>query len=736
VQLTSFVGRAVQLRALESILIAEHDHPHLVTLTGAGGTGKTRLALEAAARLLGCSAFPDGVYFVALAALGDSALVAPTIAHALGVSEAAARPLDTAIIAHLRSRRILLILDNLEHLPSASLLVATLLEHCPRLRVLVTSRVPLHVYGEREVPVPPLSVADSRRLPALEHLANSEAVALFVARAADVAADFTLTQENAAAVAGICARLEGLPLALELAASRCKVLPPQAILARLDRRLALLAGGARTLPARHQTLRAAIAWSHDLLPQAEQILFRRLAIFTSGCTLAAAGAVCMAPDLLPSLDLDPLDGVGVLVDHSLLRRDPTQSAEAEPRFLMLETIREYALEHLAMQGEIEALGQQHARYYAGLAAQVAPHLSGRAAMPALQHLEREGDNLRGALEWLVAAGEAAAALRLAGALAPCWLAQGQYGEGRMRLAAVLALPGAAGQTAERASVLAHAGALAQKQGDLPAARALLEESLALWRLLGDQQGIARLLCELGDALFNLGQSQAAHALLDEGITLWRALDDQGGLAHAYYLLSYLLLAQGERAAARALLEESVRLQGTPDDHGRAREGVGLLGVIALEEGEYERARTLLSENYAGWQQAGDLWMVNLLRINLARLATAEGDPFAARELLAESTRYWRDTSVTGEIPELALQAWAWLAAVQGEGRRALRLLGAAGVLGVTTPGHGQMPAACERALEHACRDLSTAERAYTMAEGRGMALAAAFAFALEEASPP
>jgi transcriptional regulator with XRE-family HTH domain len=334
VQMTSFIGRDEQLAQLQGLLATAASAPHLVTLTGAGGCGKTRLALEVAAGLLGSGGFPDGIFFAGLASLGDPELVLSTVAHTIGVAEVAGRSPLGSLAEYLRSKALLLVLDNMEHLLAAAAGVATLLESCPRLRVLATSRVPLHIYGEREVSVPPLQTPALDQLPPLDQLATYDAVRLFVARAGDVAADFVLTEVTAAPVAAICVRLDGLPLALELAASRCKVLPPRELLARLEQRLPLLVGGARNLPARHQTLRAAIAWSYGLLGAQEQALFRRLCIFAGGCTLAAAEAVCRAPDVGPAVrldvGLDVLEGVATLLDHSLLQRPTARHAGSEP----------------------------------------------------------------------------------------------------------------------------------------------------------------------------------------------------------------------------------------------------------------------------------------------------------------------------------------------------------------------------------------------------------------------
>jgi non-specific serine/threonine protein kinase len=735
VQLTSFVGRDTALRALQDLLITDSTSPHLITLTGAGGSGKTRLALEVAAILLQRPIFTDGIFYVGLGSLSDPELVIPAAARTLGLAEMAGRTPLAALVDHVRARRLLLVLDNMEHLRGATPGIAALLESCPHLRVLATSRVPLHIYGERDVPVPPLPAPDPGRLPALEQLAAYDAVRLFVARARDVAADFALTRHNAAAVAAICAQLEGLPLALELAASRCKVLSPQAIMARLDRRLPLLVNAAPTLPARHRTLRAAIAWSYDLLGAQEQALFRRLAIFAGGCSLSAVEALGRGSHLLPSLELETLEGVTILVDHSLLHPDPACQDDAEPRFLMLETVREYALEQLVAAGEREALQQQHADYYGAIAGEAAPHLADGGATGWLERLEREHDNLRTALAWLLAQGEADQSLRLAIALTPFWSAQGHFGEGRTWVAAVVSLPGSASHPTERAILLEQAADFAHRQRDLAPARSLLEESLALWRAVGDRRGIARAQCALADAIFNLGDPGTARVLFEESLALWRELGEKRELARTLYLFAFLPLCEEDRATARALAEESLHLARAVDDRALTAGGLAFLGWMSLEDGATDAARALYTESQALRQEVGDRWFINLHRVNLAQLAIVEGEYAAARDLLAESLPFWRDAGVIGEIPALALRTCAWLAAAQGQGTRALRLLAAVGTLGVMTPGHDDLWPAFATALERACRDLGAEEQSVAQAEGRALSLEEAIAYALDDRWP-
>jgi predicted ATPase len=462
---TPTLGREQELSELKTLLAKAEVH--LVTLTGPGGTGKSRLGLQAATDLL--NHFSGGVYVTFLAPIREPELVVSTIAQTLGVREEGNQDLLESLKKHLHDRQMLLLLDNFEQVMEAGALVADLLESCPRLKVLATSREALHVRGEQAFAVPPLAlppVVDGQRLmvdgPAGSRTGRSPsgpstinyqpstlmqypAVALFVRQAQAARRDFMLTDENARAVAMICSHLDGLPLAIELAAARIKLLPPQAMLGRLENRLKLLTGGSRDLPERHQTLRAAIEWSYDLLDEGEKTLFRRLAVFLRRWTLEAADAICNAAGDLP---VDVLDGLGSLVDKSLVR--PAALDEEEPRFWMLQTLREYGLEQLAAGGELEATQRAHAEFYLAMAEEAAPKLVGAEQALWLSRLESEYDNCRAALDWSLRAGEAETGLRLGGALWRFWSMWGNVREGYDRLKAVLAMPGASPRTvAER-----------------------------------------------------------------------------------------------------------------------------------------------------------------------------------------------------------------------------------------------------------------------------------------------
>ena len=476
-QRNTLVGRERELEAAKKLLM--QDDIRLITLTGPGGTGKTRLAVQLAEDV--AEQFAGGVWFAGLASILDSGLVVSAIAQALEVRASGNRPLVEDIKEHLRlSPRALLVLDNFEHVLAAAPVVTELLGASRELKILVTSRAALHLYGEQELQVPPLALPDPRSLCPVELLSEYPAVALFVQRARAVKPDFTLGEENAAAVVEICARLDGLPLAIELAAARVKVLTPAAILGRLESRLRLLTGGARDLPERQQTLRRAMDWSHELLTGEEQKLFRRLAVFVGGFTLEAAEAVANAGE---DLDLDVFDGVASLVDKSLLQQ--TGESAGEARFGMLETIREYGLERLAASGEEAATRRAHAAYFLVMAEDGAPHMAGGAEQA--QWLERffsEHDNIRAALGWLTRTGNADWGLRLALALSQFWLEHAHPTEGREWIAALLKLPGGSAPMRMRALVVAIA--LCNRQGDFASAIELTRECLALAREQGDR----------------------------------------------------------------------------------------------------------------------------------------------------------------------------------------------------------------------------------------------------------
>jgi predicted ATPase/class 3 adenylate cyclase/Tfp pilus assembly protein PilF len=647
-QLTPFIGR----EALVAEICGRLDQPgvRLLTLTGPGGAGKTRLALHVATELV--EAYADGVWFVPLATVASATLVAATIAGALGIRETAAGSIEATLHAYLRPRRLLLVLDNFEHVVDASPLIADLLAHCPDIQVLATSRAPLHISGEHELPIPSLELPPPTGALRLDDAMASEAVRLFVDRARAVQNHFELTEENAETIVAICRRLDGLPLAIELAASRVRLLPPKAILARLDSRLTLLTGGGRDRPERQQTLRGAIAWSHDLLDRSEQTLFRRLAVFAGGWSFEAAEAVV-------SIGTDPplsvFDGLDALHNASLVRLQESINRDeaADPRFAMLQTINEFATEQLVASGELAQVKENHAAWFVDLAIAAEPQLPGPSAVSWLDRLETDHDNLRAALDWLGGQGDGERAVTLAAALWRFWWLRGHISEGRTRLESALTADGST-VAAARATALDGAGVLAETQGDYDRAEALHREALALSRERDDTTGIARALGNLGIVAFDRSDDDQATALLEESLALAREIGDQLLVATALNDLGAVAYERGDFDRAEPLYQESLNLRRKAGSGSEIARALNNLGGVSFARGDFDRACQLFAESLSLYRDAGDRWGAAGALLGLAVANHRQGDAPHAVALLEESL------SLFGEVGDRRSAALAAL----------------------------------------------------------------------------
>jgi len=670
VQLTTLVGREHKIAAVCALL--REARARLVTLTGPGGTGKTRLALQVAAEIV--EVFPDGVYFVDLAPLGDPALVLPTIARALGVVEHGGQPLADALRERLAGTRTLLLLDNLEQVVEVGPEIVGLLGAGPGVAILATSRIALHVRGEWLYAVPPLTLPGAEGVP-VDMPTESEAVRVFIERAQNVKPDFAVTNATALAVAEICVRLDGLPLAIELAAARVRLLPPVALLAHLDQRLRLLTGGARDMPTRQRTLRATIDWSYGLLTPAERTLLARLAVFTGGCTLAAVEAVCDADGAL-----DALVTVDSLARQSVLRLVEEED-DGAARVWLLETIREYALERLEASGEREEVGRRHTAYFLAFAEDVEPRLRGPQERMWLDRLEDEHDNLRIALGRSVRTeGEALTSLRLSGALVRFWVVRGHLSEGRGWLEKALSQGRAGSSDVDvRAKALRGAGLLAYRQGDYARARALHEESLTLYRHLEDQMGIATALSHLGSVAYKQGDFARARALHEESLALWRDLGDRAGMSASLTNLGIAASHRGDYEQAWALLDDGLVLRRELGSAWDIAVSLSNLGTVAYRQGHYEQAWALTEESLALRKDLGDTGGIATSLHTLGNVACKQGQVEQARILLGQSLQLARRVGDQSLVAE-CLESVATMALVASDAQRAVRLLGTAAAL--------------------------------------------------------
>jgi predicted ATPase/class 3 adenylate cyclase len=663
-QLTSFVGRTKELGEISALL----RQTSLLTLTGSGGAGKTRLALQVAAEMI--EAFPDGVWLVELTSLVDPALVTQTAAMAIGVREEH-RPLIDTLVDYLKPRAMLLLLDNCEHVLAASAaLVQSILQNCPKVPVLATSQEALGIAGETVYRVPSLTMPDPGHLPPLDQLTGFEAIRLFVERAASSRPGFTLTRANAGAVAEISARLDGIPLAIELAAARVKVLSVEEIAARLADRFRLLTLGSRTAPARHQTLRAALDWSYDLLAPQEQLLLGRLSVFAGGWTLAAAEAVCAGEDC-PAEDV--LDVLTRLVDRSLV---VVGQVGADTWYRLLETVRLYAREKLEAFGGGEAIRRRHRDWYLQFVEGIELELQGPALETWLRRLEVEHDNIRAALEWCrTAEPNPEYGLRLAGAMWHFWEVRGYWTEGREWLEGALKR-GEGVAVPARAKALTGAATLAFFQGDFPRASALGTESLDLSRKLGDKRAIASCLNVLGLEACRLEKYDQAARLGEESLALSKEVGDSWGAAGAHLILGLVARGAGDYPRAAPLLEQGVAQFRQLGDKWATAMGVNDLGLVLREMGQYARAQELLEEGHTLFRELGDRWGIGFSLANLGIVAWNRGDHDHAAALFIESMALRKIIGDRRGI-STALTGLAVVMAARGRPEEAAVLYGAA-----------------------------------------------------------
>ncbi|MGB0042019.1 MAG: protein kinase [Terriglobales bacterium] len=696
-QRTAFIGREHEEAALR--LLLGREDARLVTLTGPGGIGKTRLALQVAEGI--ASQFPGGVCFVPLSSVRDHSLIASAIAQAVGVRETGNQSPQESLREYVSGlgQPTLLLLDNFEHLVAAAPVVAQLLTIGPKLKVVVTSQAPLHVYGEHEFPVPPLVLADPRSIPPLEVLSRLPAIALFVARAKAVKHEFALTKENAPVVAAICARLDGLPLAIELAAARIKLLSPSAMLARLEGRLNLLTGGARDLPSRQQTLRGTVDWSYGLLNAAEQSQFRRLSEFAGGCTLEAVEAVC---DTKGDLGLDVLDGMASMVDKSLAQQ--VEQADTETRFRMLSTLREYALERLAESDDESATRRAHAAYYLVLAEEGAEDI---AAHPEwLDRFEVEHDNFRVALDYLIKTGDADWGLRLGTALFRFWETREYLTEGRDAIARVLALEGTAARPKLRARLLFAGAVLAGEQGHYGSARQMFENSLETCLELNDKRGVAVALNALAVSARDRGDIAAAALLFERCVAIWKDLGDPADFARALSNLASVMKLQGEYERASSLYDECLTIFRQVGDVAGAAWTLNYQGDVAREKADFVAARSFCEQSLSEFRRLRDRWGIASTLSDLAGLSCDQGNNSEARRLYGESIKVFQELGHKRGIAR-ALECLAVSAAAQSNAELSLHLAGAAAALRqrlgapLTPAGQPRL----EKALEFARRTL-------------------------------
>lgn len=716
---TALIGRRRELAQLRALL--EQDHVRLVTLTGTGGIGKTRLALEIAAQL--AERFRDGVFFVDLAALSDSALVAPAIARKLGLVEGGTEPPLENLKDFVRGRQTLLVLDTFEHVLDAALVVSELLEAGPELKVLATSRATLHLYGEHEYELPPLELPNLDDLPTVDELEDVESVALFIARARAVKPDFVLSGGNERAVAGICVRLDGLPLAIELAAAQSKVLSPEALLERLSERLPLLVGGPRDWPARQRTLRAAIEWSYGLLDREEQRLLDRLSVFVGGWGMKEAKKVSGAERAAHAS----------LLEKSLLRHESpvAYGSRDVQRFSMLDTIREYAHERLRLSGEAVELGRRHAEYFLSLAEDAEPALRGPAQSDWLRRLDAEQANLRAALTWALDCDRIDLPLRLAPALWRFWEARGSIREARELLDVALGR-GTSVAPEVRAKALFATGRMALRQGDYDHARTLFEEGLALSRAAEDRRTTALSLAGLGWVEHVHEHAGTALMLCREALAIARRLRDKWVIADVLNNLGCALRAEGDLTGAKASHDEALALRREVGDLEGVTASLANLGWLAVDQADYDGAQELFEEALELAETRGDRWAVMAREVSLGYVALCQGDlPRAAAQCerglaLGRSPGY-------RQYLAFALETLSGVLAAEGLPSSAGRVWGAAVTLYASYGAGDSAHPVVGLLLTRARESLAESDWQEAFAEGRRLSLEEAAAYGLEQA---
>jgi predicted ATPase/class 3 adenylate cyclase len=614
-QLTSFIGRAAEVEAAKRLL----RNTRLLTLTGPGGIGKTRLSLQIAAE--SARDFPGGVYFVPLSAVRDPELIASTVAQVIGIPIAGNRMPMEGVADHVREKTILFVLDNFEQLlPAGAQPASQLLQAGPGVKLLVSSRSVLRVYGEQELGVEPLGLPDPHSLPGLAALSQYEAVRLFIERAVAAKPDFQATNKNAPSIAGICERVDGLPLAIELAAARIKLFSPQALLARLETSLTALGSGARDLPGRQQTLRGAIDWSYQLLDDPQKRLLARFSVFARGANLEQAEAVCGPADEVGG---DVLTGLDELADQSLLRRMPDFE---EPRLLMLQTIREFAAETLDAGSDARLVRDRHVDAYCALVSAAAPNLFGDEQKSWLDRLERDHDNIRAAFDWCGTTGDAERAMNLAAPFWRFWQMRGHLHEGRSRLESILAMPNSTKFREPRARALEAAGGVAYWQGDMPAAQAFYDECLALTRESGDQSAIANAI--YNDSFPMLVQRrdlEQSLVLLGEALPLYRGLHDESGISRCLWAMANCLYYQDKVDDAIPGLDEAIALFRKTDDRFGLGWGLHTRSLTAIRKADGATARRLVVEALQMFVKAGDISGIAILLDDASEVERLEGN---------------------------------------------------------------------------------------------------------------